>query len=401
MSKQRIGDVAAALLDYVEHGKTFQAKGIMAVPASSYTDAKQWQAEINLVFKRLPLMLALSCELPNPGDFKALEVVGLPIVIVRDRSGMSHAFLNVCAHRWAPVAPEGYGTCSRHTFTCPFHGWTYGTDGKLIAVSDRAKFGEVERSSRGLKQLPCEERHGMIFVCLTPGAACDLDDYYGALLEEYADLDLRTWSFLGRRAVDGANWKITLSNFFESYHFATLHSETVARELISDVAHYEGFGPNLRIGLCQRSIRELRSIPREKWAEHEGRGFDCIRVLFPNVTGFVSSSELVTALFTQTFPGPSPGTSQTTALFCRRQAAAESEREEIDKIIARGVEEIIRKEDISIGLKIQSALASGAHDGVLYGRNEPGNQYFQEWIEWYVTGDPGRPKPVITQHDSP
>ena len=102
--KARIGEGAEVVLDYFEHNKTFQADKIMAVPASSFNDPHRWRAEIELIFKRVPLMLALSCEMPKPGDYKAMEAVGLPILISRDKSGTARAFLNVCAHRWAPVA---------------------------------------------------------------------------------------------------------------------------------------------------------------------------------------------------------------------------------------------------------------------------------------------------------
>src|SRR5438128_2746622 len=71
--KDRIGDVAEIMLDYVENGKTFQTDKIMKVPTRSYTDPDQWGAEIELIFKRVPLMLALTCELPKPGDYKATE----------------------------------------------------------------------------------------------------------------------------------------------------------------------------------------------------------------------------------------------------------------------------------------------------------------------------------------
>jgi phenylpropionate dioxygenase-like ring-hydroxylating dioxygenase large terminal subunit len=107
MSRQRIGEVAEILLDYFEHNKTFQTDKIMVVPAASYTDPEQWRAEINLIFKRVPLMLALTCEMPKAGDYKAMEGVGLPVLIARDKTGTVRAFLNVCAHRWAPVATEG------------------------------------------------------------------------------------------------------------------------------------------------------------------------------------------------------------------------------------------------------------------------------------------------------
>jgi phenylpropionate dioxygenase-like ring-hydroxylating dioxygenase large terminal subunit len=393
MSRNRIADVADVLLDYVERGKTFQTDNIMTIPARSYTDSGQWRAEIDLIFKRVPLMLALSCEMPKPGDYKAMEAVGLPILISRNKAEKVHAFLNVCAHRWAPVAAEGYGNCSR--FACPFHGWAYGDNGKLIGITDRAKFGDVDRSTHGLKELPCEERHGMIFVCLTPGKTLELDGYYGALLEEYGFAGLKDWTFLGSRVIEGANWKLTFNNFLESYHFATLHAKTVALDALSNVTHYEGFGPNIRTAFLRRSIMTLRDVPREQWGEQEGGAFGFIRIFFPNVTGFLASkSEL--SLFTQSFPGPTPDKCRIVSLFLRREAPKdETDRENIENQINYTSFNVARDEDNAICLQIQKSLESGAHDGLLYGRNERANQYFHEWLNWYLRDDPSSPKPAL------
>jgi nitrite reductase/ring-hydroxylating ferredoxin subunit len=164
-----IGDVAEKMLDYVEKGKTFMTGKTMSVPTRSYTDPVQFKAEMELIFKRVPLMLALTCEMKNPGDFKAMDVTGLPVLINRDKKVQIRAFLNVCAHRGAPVASEGHGNCP--LFVCKYHGWTYGRDGRLTGVSEASKFGEIDKSAKGLRELPCEERHGLIFVCLSPGSS--------------------------------------------------------------------------------------------------------------------------------------------------------------------------------------------------------------------------------------
>lgn len=391
MNKQRIGEVAETMLEYFELNKTFQAEKIVSVPAASYTDPDRQRAEIDLIFKRVPLMLALSCEIPQPGNYKAMEVLRLPIIIARDQAGRVRAFFNVCTHRWAPVATEGYGSCSR--FICPFHGWTYNIDGELIGIADRAKFGEIDRSTHGLKQLPCEERHGMIFVCLTPGMDLDLDGYCGALLEEFADAGLNSWTFLGSRVIECANWKILLTNFFESYHFKTLHSKTVAPEWVSNVNHYEGFGPNMRIGFLLKAIEKLREVPRAQWGQQENRGgLVFMRYLFPNVTG---SFQPGISAFSQIFPGPTPDRSRLVMLYIRKDAPEnEADRESVEKEIEFRTA-VLRDEDSVMGMATQKGLESGAHEGLLYGHNERGNQYLHEWVNWYLQDDPRLPKPVL------
>jgi phenylpropionate dioxygenase-like ring-hydroxylating dioxygenase large terminal subunit len=147
MDRPDIGDIAEILLDYVENDRTYQSDRVTTVPTGSYFDPDLWQREIDTVFKQVPLMLALTCELPNPGDYKAMDAMGLPILIARDKAGRAQAFFNVCAHRGAPVAGEGHGNCAR--FTCKYHSWTFGLDGKLLAVADREKFGDIDKATRG------------------------------------------------------------------------------------------------------------------------------------------------------------------------------------------------------------------------------------------------------------
>jgi phenylpropionate dioxygenase-like ring-hydroxylating dioxygenase large terminal subunit len=397
MSRERIGDVAEILLDYFEHKKTYQAEKIMTVPAASYTDADQARAERDLIFKRLPLMLALTCEMPKPGDYKAMEVEGIPILIARDKIGTVRAFLNVCAHRWSPVIPEGYGSRPRCNFTCPFHGWTYGADGKLIGIADPAKFGDIDRSKHGLRELPCEERLGMIFVCPTPGMSLDLDSYYGALLDEYADFGLQDWTFLASSVLEGPNWKGVWTNFFESYHIATQHPKTVGLYWVSNLNHYEGFGPHMRVGFALHEIAKLREVPREQWSQQEGRAFSFMRYFFPNVVGALSLSGLST--FIQVFPGATPATSRVVVLYIRKEPLKnEADREKVEKeleLVIKLGDDTLRDEDFATGIATQKGLESDAHEGLLYGRNERGPQYFHEWVNWYLEGDSTLPKPVM------
>jgi len=109
----RIGDAAELMLDHVENKTTFIGETTLGVAGRSHTDADQWRTEIDRVFKRAPLMLAFTAELPNPGDYKAMDAIGMPVLINRDKAGKVRAFLNVCSHRGAPVAGEGCGNCAR------------------------------------------------------------------------------------------------------------------------------------------------------------------------------------------------------------------------------------------------------------------------------------------------
>ena len=379
---EKLGDVAEAMLDYVE--KT------MRVPTRSYTDEDQWRAEMELVFKRVPLMLAFTAELPNPGDFKTMDAVGVPVLINRAKDGKVRAFLNVCSHRAAPVA-EGKGNCAR--FTCKYHAWTYGQDGSLIGVSEARTFGAVDKPAMGLRELPCEERAGMIFACLTPNAAFDLDRYFKGFLEDFDALDFANWSYLGSREIIGANWKVSFDGYLEGYHFASLHPETIATRTPSNCTHYEGFGPNIRIGFPQRQIAELLgAVPREQWGLQENNGYDFVRIFFPNVSIFIAPEITQIA---QLFPGPTPDRNRTVLNYMRREAPrGDEDRAAIEGMI-NFFRDVTYNEDYLIGLQIQKGLESGAHDELVFGHNERGNQYFHEWLNWYLEDDPCQPEPEL------
>ncbi len=390
MQSTQIGNVAEILLDYVENDQTFMTTKVMKVPSSAYTDKTQWQREIDLIFKKVPLMLALTCEMPNPGDYKAMEAVGLPVLITRGKDGMAKAFLNVCAHRGATVAKEGYGNRSR--FSCPYHGWTYGNDGCLIGVADPQKFGDVDKTERGLRELRCEERNGMIFVCLEPDAILDIDAYYDGFLDDFDELGLKDWSFLGTRVIEGANWKIAFDGYLEGYHFSSLHPETINPRTFSNITHYEGFGPNMRIGFPQRSIKAMRDEPRESWGRLENKYFDFVRIFFPNVSAFVAPE---ITQFAQLFPGPTPDKNRTVLMFARKEPAKDdADREQIEGMMD-WLRNVVRDEDYWIGDEIQKGVRSGAHRDIILGLNERGNQFFHEWVNWYLAEDPSRPKPEM------
>jgi phenylpropionate dioxygenase-like ring-hydroxylating dioxygenase large terminal subunit len=389
--ESQIGDVAEIMLDYVENKKTHQTTKTMTVPTSSYTDPDQWEAEMELIFKRVPLMLAFTAEMPKPGDYKAMDAVGLPILINRDKSGEVRAFLNVCAHRGAPVANDGHGNCPR--FTCKYHGWTYGQDGKLIGISEASKFGEVDKSQRGLRQLPCEERAGMIFVCLTADTPMDLDDYYQGYLDDFAALDMGNWAWLGTRVIEGANWKIAFDGYLEGYHFASLHPETIYPRTPSNCMHYEGFGPSMRIGFPHHAIGEnLKDVPRKDWGTQENNGFDFVRIMFPNVSAFIAPEITQIA---QLFPGPTPDKNRTVLNYLRRDPIRDDEDRATVEASINFFRDVTYNEDYLIGLEIQKGLESGAQEDLIFGKNERGNQYFHEWLNWYLQDDATLPKPEM------
>lgn len=387
---EKYGDAAERMLNFVETRTTDQAPDIMRVPVDAYLDEARFDKEMERIFKRLPLMLALTIELPNINDYKAMDVMGLPVIITRTKDGKARAFLNVCKHRAMHLVNEGTGNC--RAFACPYHGWTYQNDGQLIGIAEASTFGDVDKSTLHMTELPCDEQIGMIFVSLTPGLEIDARTWMDGMYEEFAALKLETWYYHKSKPLKGANWKVSYDGYLEGYHFQAAHTNTVATRTPSNRAVYWGFGPHIQIGFPQNSIVDFRNIPREEWGKRENQGYDFIRMLFPNFSFFLAPEM---CQFAQLFPGPKANENTTVLNYIFPK---KPETEEAIKALDDMCDffyNVVLDEDYLLGLKVQNGLESGAMTHQTFGRNEPGNQFFHKWLDYYLDETGKTPKPVM------
>jgi hypothetical protein len=123
-----------------------------------------------------------------------------------------------------------------------------------------------------------------------------------------------------------------------------------------------------------------------------------MRYLFPSVIGSLYLSEEISS-FGQILPGPTPDRSKVVVLYIRKEAPKDQpDRERIIQELQsfqRGTDVALRDEDLASGLAAQRGLSSGAHAGLLYGRNEAGNHYFHSWVDWYLRNDLHQPMPTL------
>lgn len=378
--REAYGDVAEVLLRFVENRTTDRTGATMQVPVESYLDHDRWQREIELIFKRLPLMMAFTIELPDKGDYKSMEPMGIPVLITRASDGKARAFLNVCRHRGMKLVDEGRGNC--RAFSCPYHGWSYANDGRLMGVAEASTFGDVDKATMGLIELPCQEVAGMIFAILTPGLPIDVPQFLGGMLDDFAALKLETWYFHKSRPMVGANWKVAYDGYLEGYHFQAAHPETVLPRTPSNRAFYEAFGPHIRLSYPQHRIVDLHAVPREEWGLRENENYDFIRMLFPNFAMFLAPEMCQVA---QLFPGTAPGSNVTIMNYIYPTAPqSDEEREGLDAM-SDFFFDVVEKEDYRMGLRVQQGLEAQRTGFVTFGRNELGNQFFHRWIDHYLS----------------
>lgn len=142
---------AKRMLERLGSGSITQAPRVASRPSSIYTDEALFAREKEQLFRRAPLLLAASCELRNPGDCKVMDVVGVPLLIVRGQDGVVRTFLNACTHRGARLMRE----CGRAArLTCPYHAWSFRLDGSLLGVAARDPSAKSTQTQPGWFPFP-------------------------------------------------------------------------------------------------------------------------------------------------------------------------------------------------------------------------------------------------------
>jgi nitrite reductase/ring-hydroxylating ferredoxin subunit len=369
--------LAERLLAHIRNGTTDSADTVKCIPVANYLDPVRWQNEMDRIFRRLPLLLAFTCELPAPGDHKSIDVVGVPVLMVRADDGIVRAFVRVCSHRGTILTDEGRGNCDR--FTCPYHGWTYDDRGTLLGVAGRRKFGDLDMASRGLTQLPCVERAGLIFVRLTPGVSIDLEDYLQGMLPELESFGFENWHLYRQNELPTSNWKVAHDGYLEGYHFSTLHPNTIAKQMMSNIMIYDAYGPHQRVAFPSHKLAQLGDKRVQDLQTEEGVAV--VRTVFPNVSFAVSQHG---GMVSQLLPGPTPDRSRTIQNHLYpRLPSNEAERAQMDASVNLFIS-AVEKEDNWVCDRIQRGLASGGNRDFVFGRNELGLHRLHEWIDYYL-----------------
>ena len=205
------------------------------VHTRAYTDPGVFEAEMERIFKRTWAFVGLECELPNVGDYKSSMIGTQPVVVSRAADGKVHVLVNRCVHRAAVVTREVRGNVRE--FNCPYHGWVYALDGRLVAVSERRDPGGYSDSfdaPKGLHALPrVESYRGFIFASFNADVQ-PLDTFLGRAktmidrrlaMSPTGEIELRSKPYVMRYQ---GNWKFQIENIVDSYHFMHTHRGFVA-----------------------------------------------------------------------------------------------------------------------------------------------------------------------------
>jgi phenylpropionate dioxygenase-like ring-hydroxylating dioxygenase large terminal subunit len=251
-------------LELTQGKRPFMTGPELLIPVAHYLDAARFERELALMRGAMNVV-AHASQIAASGDFITRDLLGTPLILVRHRDGSAKAFINVCRHRGATVELRESGRCKR--FVCPYHAWTYDTDGSLAAVRHSDGFPTLDFSTSGLVELPCAEAGGLVWVCPEPGAQAGLGDEAATLLAAELDaLGSSDSSVFASESRDwNANWKLIVDGGLESYHFKIAHRGTIAAFFPDNVSTYEFIGDHIRSVLPRSSILGLAEQPQSAW----------------------------------------------------------------------------------------------------------------------------------------
>jgi nitrite reductase/ring-hydroxylating ferredoxin subunit len=362
-------------LAMVENQWPEMADAYMQVPLDYYT-SPEWWAKEKALFETAPLALVASSEIASPYDYLVRNAVGRSVLLTRDGDGIAHAFLNYCRHRGAEPA---HGCGNRRTFSCPYHAWTYDSNGRLIGMPQRDRFRGLDLSTLSLVELPLEERHGFVWVVLTPGSPIDVAAHLGELDTEIGELGVARMKYHASLAEAplSANWKAVAEGLLEGIHVPHVHAGTFnlnPQAAAVDIAFYDSFGPHVRYGMPmfgRDDVARLRALPEAEWKPEESIG--CIWLIAP---GLLLANELYGLIYADLSPGPT--VAQSVFRYGWLSPVDEPPADmpapaEMAARAARGVEQ-----DKPVWAGCSRGLSLGGHGHALIGRNEKGVQLFHQ-----------------------
>jgi len=374
--------MAKDALAHSEAGTMQQVPEIFKVKADVYTDPQRFEREKKQIFRRIPLMLAATCEIPNPGDFKTMDPIGIPVVIIRGKDNVARAFFNSCSHRGTQVV-LGDGNASR--FMCGYHGWTFNQKGELVGVASGEDFGAVDKAEKGLKEFPTLEKAGLIWVTLDPKSTLDINKFLSGYDDLLSAFGLESWYMFERRTLQGPNWKIAYDGYLDFYHLPVLHANSFGSD-ITNRANFYAWGPHQRMlapasnmpGPKDSIIANLADVSEEDWSDDALLGG--IWTVFPHISiaSFYGGSRGL--MLSQLFPGKKVGESYTVQMYLMEKEPSDEIRDAAHDQFSM-LETVVRDEDYATGLRQQKALDAGLTDYVYFGRNEGGGQAFHGWVE--------------------
>lgn len=248
----------------------------MRIPTDRYNSRDYAEHELDRLWMRVWQIAGRADEVPEPGDWKVHAIRDQSFILVRGKDGVIRGFVNACRHRGNRLCS---GTGNSPRFTCRYHNWSFGLDGKLLAAARPDFDGSLEdfvgcKDELGLVQVSVECFGGFIFLNPDPDAP-PLDDFLGPAKDILAAYRMEEWVAVGVnvRETMECKWKVVMDAFGEGYHVQGVHPELVG---LSDMTRerFQTFGPHSAStvpfgpasdGDTETDVRNILAVPVEQF----------------------------------------------------------------------------------------------------------------------------------------
>ena len=235
-------------LDKIEATKNSinEANGL---PNECYLNDEYFKIEREKVFFDNWIVVGVSSSVPETGDAKPFNLMGIPLLILRDKNNKIRVFHNVCSHRGMTLLNK---ECKlKNTIRCPYHSWSYNFNGELIATPHVGGMNIHEadgfiKSKSNLKEVSSYVWMDLIFINVNKNKK-DFEESIDPLEKQWSKFISKEDQKLIRHAEDfgyfnmevKSNWKFAIENYCESYHLPWVHPELNRVSNLKDHYHIE------------------------------------------------------------------------------------------------------------------------------------------------------------------
>ena len=266
------------------------------LPNECYTSKEYTLIERKKLFEDKWIVIGVASSLPNIGDARPIDLLGMPILIVRTKNNQIKVFHNICSHRGVKLVREPGKI--KNVIRCPYHSWSYNLDGELIATPhiggmDIHQSPDFEKSKSNLKEIRSYIWLDLIMININNNEI-SFENYIKPLSDRWE----KFWPLKDRKLIKHSkdfgyfqltakcNWKFAIENYCESYHLPWVHPGLNSYSKIDDHYHIQGL-PNRFAGqgteVYNPRLKGNKKFPCfPNWPKKKEKIAEYI-ALFPNV----------------------------------------------------------------------------------------------------------------------
>ena len=361
------------------------------LPNECYISKEYTLIERKKLFEDKWIVIGVGSSIPNAGDVKPIDLLGMPILIVRTKKNEIKVFHNICSHRGVKLVDKPGNI--RNVIRCPYHSWSYTADGELVATPhiggmNKHQSSKFDKSKSNLKEIKSYVWLDLIIVNISNNQI-PFKEYIKPLDERW----YKFWIGKDRELINHANdfgyfklkakcnWKFAIENYCESYHLPWVHPGLNEYSKIDDHYHIQGL-PNRFAGQGTKNYnpkfkgkKKFPSFPN--WPKNKENIAEYV-ALFPNVMLGIHKDHYY-AYWLE--PIDHENTLEHMEIYYVGEKAAKSEKFKSLRKQNHKLWEGIQKEDVDIIQRMQIGRNSNAYNGGNFSpdMDNPTHQ-FHKWV---------------------